>query len=149
MMKQFSKVLTFCCIITILLIFPTCANPYDDVVPWVEVRVRVNTLSAEHIDLQSISGRAIVKNVGYGGNGIIIYRASESIFNAFDCTCTYEVSDTCGVVFDENNVAGAVCPCCGSKYELMNCGMPTSGKARYSLKSYRVSYADPYLIIRN
>lgn len=148
-MKHFSKVRTFCCILASLLIFPTCANPDDNVIPWTEVHVRINTLSAEYIDLQSISGRAIIKNEGFGGNGIIVYRASEAIFNAFDCTCTYEISDTCAVIPDENNIAGAVCPVCGSRYEIFNCGMPTSGKARYSLKSYKVSYSDPYLIIRN
>lgn len=149
MSKQISKVLTFCCSLASLLIFHACDNIDDDVVPWVEVRVRINTLSAEYIDLQSISGRAIIKNEGYGANGIIVYRAGESVFNAFDCTCTNELSDTCGVVFDENNIAGAICPVCGSRYELMNCGMPTSGKARHSLKSYHVSYSEPYLIIRN
>lgn len=146
--KSISKVLTFCILATAAA-FVSCVNPDDDVVPWTEVKVRINTLDAKYIDLQDINGRVIVKNEGYGGNGIIVYRASESIFNAFDCTCTYEVSDTCAVILDEGNIAGAVCPVCGSKYELVNCGMPTSGKARHSLKSYRVSYNEPYLRIFN
>ncbi|MBO7495605.1 MAG: hypothetical protein J6T98_03550 [Salinivirgaceae bacterium] len=91
----------------------------------------------------------MIKNQGYGGNGIIVYRSSEAIFNAFDCTCTYEQSDTCAVIPDEGNIAGAVCPVCGSKFELVNCGMPTSGKAKHSLKSYRVSYNEPILRIFN
>jgi hypothetical protein len=118
-------------------------------VPWVEVKVRINTLDAKYIDLQSDNTRVVVKDCGYGGNGIIVYHTFDNNFNAFDCTCTYEVSDTCAVVLDEGNIAGAVCPVCGSKFELINCGMPTSGKARYSLKSYRVSYNEPYLRIFN
>ena len=146
--KSLSKVLIFC-VLAISMVFVSCINPDDDVVPWVEVRVRINTLDAKYIDLQSVSGRVIVNDAGYGGNGIIVYRSSESIFNAFDRTCTYEVSDTCAVEFDENNIAGAACPICGSKYELVNYGMPTSGKAKHSLKSYRVSYNEPYLSIHN
>ena len=146
--KSLSKVLTFCILATSAGVV-SCSNTNDDVVPWTEVKVRINTLDAKYIDLQSINGRVMVKNQGYGGNGIIVYRASESIFNAYDCTCTYEVSDTCAVVLDEGNITGAVCPICGSKYELVNCGMPTSGKARHSLKSYRVSYNEPFLRIFN
>ena len=146
--KSLSKVLIFCVLATTA-VFVSCANPDDNVVPWVEVRVRINTLDAKYIDLQSDGGRIVIKNEGYGNNGIIVYRLSESIFNAYDCTCTYEVSDTCAVTLDEGNIAGAVCPVCGSKYELINCGMPTSGKARHSLKSYRVSYNEPYLRIFN
>ena len=146
--KSISKVLTFCVLATTAAIV-SCQNPDDNVIPWVEVKVRINTLDAKFIDLQNVNGRIVVANQGYGGNGIIIYRSSESIFNAFDCTCTYEVSDTCAVILDEGNIAGAICPVCGSKYELVNCGMPTSGKARHSLKSYRVSYNEPYLRIFN
>lgn len=146
--KSLSKVLTFCILATAAACV-SCFNEDDDVVPWTEVKVRINTLDAKYIDLQSVSGRTIVKNEGYGGNGIIVYRSTESIFNAYDCTCTYEVSDTCAVVLDEGNIAGAVCPICGSKFELVNCGMPTSGKARHSLKSYRVSYNEPFLRIFN
>ncbi len=146
--KSLSKVLTFCILATAATCV-SCFNEDDDVVPWTEVKVRINTLDAKYIDLQSVSGRTIVKNEGYGGNGIIVYRSTESIFNAYDCTCTYEVSDTCAVVLDEGNIAGAVCPICGSKFELVNCGMPTSGKARHSLKSYRVSYNEPFLRIFN
>lgn len=146
--KFLSKVLTFCILATVAACV-SCFNEDDDVVPWVEVKVRINTLDAKYIDLQSDNGRVVVKDCGYGGNGIIVYHTFDNNFNAFDCTCTYEVSDTCAVVLDEGNIAGAVCPVCGSKFELINCGMPTSGKARHSLKSYRVSYSEPILRIFN
>lgn len=146
--KSLSKVLTFCILATAA-VCVSCFNEDDDVVPWVKVKVQINTLDAKYIDLQSPTGRVIIKNEGYGGNGIIVYHTFDNNYNAFDCTCTYEVSDTCAVVLDEGNIAGAVCPVCGSKFELINCGMPTSGKARHSLKSYRVSYHEPHLIIFN
>ena len=146
--KSLSKVLTFCILATAAACV-SCFNEDDDVVPWVEVKVRINTLDAKYIDLQSDNGRVVVKDCGYGGNGIIVYHTFDNNFNAFDCTCTYEVSDTCAVVLDEGNIAGAVCPVCGSKFELINCGMPTTGKARHSLKSYRVSYNEPILRIFN
>ena len=146
--KSLSKVFIFCVLATSSA-FVSCQNPDDDVVPWVEVSVRVNTLDARYVDLQNVNGRVVIKSQGYGNNGIIVFRSSEDVFNAFDCTCTYEQSDTCAVQLDENNIAGAICPVCGSKFELVNCGMPTTGKARHSLKSYRVSYNEPILRIFN
>lgn len=146
--KSLSKVFIFCVLATSAA-FVSCQNPDDNVVPWVEVNVRVNTLDARYVDLQNVNGRIVVKNQGYGNNGIIVFRSSEDVFNAFDCTCTYEQSDTCAVVLDEGNIAGAICPVCGSKFELVNCGMPTTGMARHSLKSYRVNYNEPILRIFN
>lgn len=148
-MKPTTKLLTFCIICTVALVFCACRNIDDDVVPNVEVRVRINVLNAKYIDLQDNYGRAVVEHEGYCGNGIIVIRVDENEYKAYDCTCTYELSDTAAVCPDDANIMGAVCPVCGSKYELLECGMPTSGKARHSLKSYHTSFASPFLIIRN
>lgn len=148
-LKLNTKILTFCILCITCIILCSCRNIDDDVVPNVEVRVRINTLNAKYIDLQNNYGRVVIENEGYKGNGIIVVHTPEDEYKAYDCTCTYELSDTAAVRPDERDIAGAICPCCGSKFELINCGMPTSGKARYSLKSYRTTFSNNQLIIRN
>lgn len=149
-MKRNTKLFTFCIICTLALVFCACRNVDDDVVPNVDVRVRINILDAKYIDLQNDYGRIVVEREGYKKNGIIVMRVGENKFKAYDCTCTYELNDSAAVRPDDSNIVGAVCPVCGSKFELLDCGMPTSGKAHHALKSYRTTFtSSPYLIIRN
>jgi len=147
--KQNTKLLTFCIFCISAIFLCTCRNVDDDVVPDVEVRIRINTLNARYIDLQNNYGCVVIENEGYKRNGILVIHTLGNEYKAYDCTCTYELSDTAAVEPDEFSIGGAVCPVCGSKFELINCGMPTSGKARHSLKSYRTSFSDDKLIIRN
>ncbi|MCQ2376035.1 MAG: hypothetical protein MJ069_09100 [Salinivirgaceae bacterium] len=148
-MLRFAKICVWAVLLLVVLTNVSCHNEIDDVVPLVEVRVRINTLSANYIDLQNDYGRAIIPNEGFGSNGILVFRVAENDYRAYDCTCTACVSAGCAVKCDEGNIAGAVCDSCGSKFELIECGMPTSGKAKYALKSYRTSFYDNYLKIRN
>jgi Rieske Fe-S protein len=89
---------------------------------------------------------------GYGG--VIIYcqyydiaTPSNSLYYTYDATCTLEVSDSCSVV-NEGNGLNAVCPCCGSTYNLMD-GFPINGEAPYALKEYNISLFDNMLHITN
>jgi Rieske Fe-S protein len=150
MLIQESNLLTFCLLFLVAIIFNGCGDSESDVVPNVEVRVNyINIYEPAYNSLLSISGSAIVPNVGYGKNGIIIFRVNEDEFKAYDCTCTNEIEAGCGVVKNEKNVAGAVCSCCGSEFELVIGGTVTKGPAKYSLKEYHVYFNDPYLTIRN
>jgi hypothetical protein len=89
---------------------------------------------------------------GYGG--VIVFcqfydvvTPTASVYYAFDATCTYEISDTCSVVNEGNNVK-AVCPCCESEYYLYG-GYPYKGEATVSLKMYNVSILNNRLRIYN
>lgn len=89
---------------------------------------------------------------GYGG--VIIYceyyditTPANSIYHAFDATCTFEVSDSCSIV-NEGNGINAVCPCCGSTYTLFD-GFPINGDAQYPLKEYNISILGNKLFIKN
>ncbi|MBR6310399.1 MAG: hypothetical protein IKR52_04280 [Paludibacteraceae bacterium] len=127
----------------------SCFNNDDDVVPWTEVNIKINPNSAKYIDLLSPLECILIEEEGYKKNGIIVFHTPKDDFAAFDCTCTYELSDTAAVRLNESRIGSVICPVCGSIYSLIDNGMPTSGKARYSLKSYRVSYNEPYLRIFN
>ncbi|MFA9390727.1 MAG: Rieske (2Fe-2S) protein [Prolixibacteraceae bacterium] len=89
---------------------------------------------------------------GYGG--VIIYceyydlvNPSNSLYHAFDATCTFEVQDSCSVENEGNNLR-ATCPCCGSTYTLYD-GYPTDGEAFIALKSYNISILGNKLYISN
>jgi hypothetical protein len=89
---------------------------------------------------------------GYGG--VIIFcenydyiTPGNSIFHAFDATCTYEVSDTC-VLTNEGNSFYGECPCCHSKYEFVT-GIPIEGVAVYGLKSYTTYLMGNKVYVKN
>lgn len=103
-------------------------------------------------DLTSTGFSAKYPYDGYGG--VIIYCEfydvaipSNSVYHAFDATCTFEISDTCSVV-NEGNGLKATCPCCGSTYMLYD-GFPISGEASVSLKEYNISLLSNKLYISN
>lgn len=146
---QMSKLNTFYLLLSSLIFLFGCGGNEDEVIPLVEVRVNnINIYQTAYNSLLSISGSAIIADEGYGGNGIIVFRVGPDEFKAYDCTCTHEIEEGCGVIIDENNVAGAVCPCCHSEYELIY-GTATKGPAKSSLKQYHVYFNDPYITIRN
>jgi nitrite reductase/ring-hydroxylating ferredoxin subunit len=81
-----------------------------------------------------------VNSLGYNNNGIIIYRNSQDEFFAYDRTCTYHVEESNAVNLETNQMF-AVCPKCGTKYQLYWSGIPTDeGPSVYPLKQYKTSY---------
>jgi nitrite reductase/ring-hydroxylating ferredoxin subunit len=105
-----------------------------------------------HNDLTTPGYSFLFPNVGYGGVIIMCesydYTApANSIFHAFDATCTNEVSDSCTVI-NEGNSFYAECPCCHSKYELLT-GNPIEGAALYALKTYKVTIMGDQIHVSN
>lgn len=76
---------------------------------------------------------------GYGIGGLIIFRVDNNQFMAFDRACTYEASSTCKLA-DEDHDGMFECPCCGSKFWMVNsediAGTVYQGPANYPLKKY-------------
>jgi hypothetical protein len=129
----------------------SCTDKREEYIPDVNVNFSVN-LDVNN-DLTSPNTSMLYPNVGYGG--VIIYcwyydysAPSNSIYYAFDATCTLEVSDSCTVAIDGNTNIGE-CPCCHTKYDFSSGGYPISGEALYSLKSYNISLINNKLYIRN
>ena len=145
-----SKIKILCITSVSIFIHCACTSLDDDVIPYVELDMNpINIYDPTYSDLSSPLGCVIIPDEGYEGNGIVVFRVSENEFKAYDATCTYEIEEGCAVEEDETNILGVKCPCCGSKFELVNDGVVTSGKAQYSLKSYRISYSEPYIYIYN
>ena len=83
-----------------------------------------------------------------GSRGIIIYRASNDVFKAYDRHCTFDSSNSCALVSVEvNNITGFD-DCCGSKFILTD-GSVTQGPANLPLKQYQTSFDGNELRIFN
>jgi Rieske Fe-S protein len=123
----------------IIILFASCAKTdttdSSSSVPKVTVNVTININSSTYSSLATIGGVAYLTNVGY--RGIMLYRLSNSSFMAYDRTCTYDLPDAGGIVYAENN-GTAICPDCGSVYNLNN-GSVNAGPTTIGLKVYNTS----------
>ena len=121
--------------ILILLIFVRC-DENETPFPYVSVNV---TLSLDTQLGNMLEGE--YKTVdGYGIGGLIIFRAEQTEFLAFDRACTYEASKEC-VLNDEGSFFE--CPCCGSKFWMAGkdtAGTLMQGPANYPLKQYNCHF---------
>jgi Rieske Fe-S protein len=147
-----SKIATFCLFSTIGFLMLTCKGVDDDVIPYVKIDINpININDPTYWDFMHENfGCILIENTGYEGNGIVLYKAGENEFKAYDATCTYEIKEGCSMVINDSTFYGNLrCSCCGSKFDLNNYGYPAKGQARYPLKSYRVSFDGTYIYIRN
>jgi nitrite reductase/ring-hydroxylating ferredoxin subunit len=95
-----------------------------------------------------------VERAGYGG--VLVYHglnnASTTSYYAFDISCPHEANRSVIVEVDDAGIY-AICPKCGSKYELLNgIGNPVSGPSQqegYYLKPYTVSTNGDRIIVTN
>ena len=90
----------------------------------------------------------------FGLGGILVYNGfsnnggSQNLYYAFDAACPYEASSN--VTVEVQDGVFAVCPKCGSKYDISNgVGNPMEGPATKVLQHYRVDQTDKTLLIRN
>lgn len=136
--------------VLLLLLTPQCTDKYEDYVPYVPVSLNIN------LDIRNelkIPGNSIyIKEYGYGG--IIVYceildfmTPANSIYHAYDATCTNEVSTECIVEIEDNPVF-ASCPCCQNRYSLLD-GRLQKGTAKWPLKQYVVRVVNNTLRITN
>ena len=136
--------------VLLLLLTPQCTDKYEDYVPYVPVSLNIN------LDIRNelkIPGNSIyIKEYGYGG--IIVYcemfdfmAPANSIYHAYDATCTNEVSTECIVEIEDNSVF-ASCPCCQNRYSLLD-GRLQKGTAKWPLKQYVVRVVNNTLRITN
>ncbi len=114
-------------------------------IPYVAVNFAINPNSTQYIELNHIGG---VVTVTGGYRGIIIYRASETEFMAFERACTYDpTGDSAQVRVDVSGIT-AHCPQCKSKYILTD-GSAYNGPTQWPLKQYRTNYDGTYLYVTN
>ena len=144
----YPKIIIFILMILPVLVPSSCKTKENERIPYVFVDFTINLSDPMFNDL-TVAGNAVVitssyagsASAGYGGHGIIVYRASESEFFAFDRTCPFEEALDQAVVLKNTGDITPECPECHSKYVLPNYGYPTSDSpSRYPLKLYRTSF---------
>ncbi|MCU0454766.1 MAG: Rieske 2Fe-2S domain-containing protein [Bacteroidales bacterium] len=86
---------------------------------------------------------------GYQRNGIIIYRATDDQFYAYDRTCPHDYAVNGTNIKVNVDFIQAVCPECGTSYSLPTGGVVISGPGKYPLKNYRTTFDGRYLIVEN
>ena len=87
-----------------------------------------------------------LERAGYGG--VLVVHNFLDEYKAFDRTCPYEVNPGITVEVD-NEVRYAICPKCGTKYEIgMSAGVP-DGSSRHGLLQYNVTKNGNTITVRN
>jgi len=158
-LTSFPKIRHFLITLALLLAITSC-NKKNDVIPDVYVDFIIDLNDPQFFILNSYGESDTIdartnnwgtKSAGYNGNGIIVTSGSIE-FYAYDRTCPhdYEVNNlSIQVRLDKVNFAKAVCPTCGTVYELLSFGTPTSGPGRYPLKNYKTSFDGRYVRVWN
>jgi len=126
--------------------FVGCNKEEPEIVPNVYVNYEININEPAYINLTVPLGAVKISNIGYNGNGVIVFRKDDSEILAFDATCPQHMDYNSSVRLDENGSGTATCPHCGTKYYLFNYGYPSSG---YRLKEYNVTFYGNYVKISN
>ena len=150
-MKQlpfYSKVLIFLVLANCMALFHSCRKETRVIIPDTYVDFTLSLNDPLFIDLNSVGNSVVVNSSyfgssssGYKDHGIIIYRASQTEFYAFDRTCTWEEALDEAVDLDLPSDLSAECPNCGSTYILPSYGYPDNdGPALYPLKSYQTEF---------
>jgi nitrite reductase/ring-hydroxylating ferredoxin subunit len=158
-LASYSKITLFFIITALALVTWSCSKK-NDVIPDVHVDFTLDLNDPQFTVLNAIGGSVSVDGrtnnwgsyaAGFAGNGIIISRGAEE-FYAYDGTCPHDYAldgSSVKVKIDATGFAKAVCPKCGTTYELLSFGTPSSGIGRYPLKNYRTSFDGRFVRVWN
>lgn len=125
----------------VLVIAPACEDDFESSIPYVEVYFSINLVN--HNELYTVGYPAYFGG-GYGG--IIIINNGSSYY-AYDGACPYDIDSDCRIEEDYEPIG--TCPCCGTKYNLIDGAYTLSGPSGEPLKQYRVTQSGSTLIITN
>lgn len=129
--------------VIIVIVLISCTKDDRHPVPFYPVDFIVNIESTQNIELNSIGGWAYYTG---GFRGIIIYRAQEDEFTAFDRACPYHPYSECRIIVEDPPLARG--SDCESVFLLLD-GSPVSGPSKHPLRAYRTSFSYPYLHVTN
>ncbi|MEG1749757.1 MAG: (2Fe-2S)-binding protein [Tannerellaceae bacterium] len=136
-----------------------CDTVNETSIPYRPVYLELD-LSFEDKALNNIQAYKLYtpKNINQSGEktgfgGVLVYHGINNIggssFYAFDAACPNEASSTTIVEVDGAGI-NAVCPKCGSKFDLLNgLGNPQSGPAKFGLLRYNVNTIGNKIYVRN
>jgi Rieske Fe-S protein len=146
-----SKIRFFLIPLFIALFFIQCDDDDSPPFPYIDFSVSLS-ISNDLLNM-NIGEYVFVNGYNYGLGGFLIYRKDYSEYLAFDRACTHEAKKSC-IVEDDTEMPGlmVVCPCCGSKYWVINTedfGNVYKGPARRGLVQYRTYLSLNSLIVYN
>lgn len=125
-----------------LMILFSCDDSKNKLIPFVPVTF---TIDLNIVNDLTVPGNSVFfPGMGYGG--VIVYCEFQGSYNAYDATCTKEISQACVL---KNEGILATCPCCKSQFLLMGGAYPSKGPASYPLQPYHVSIAGSKLHVYN
>ncbi len=145
MTKHLKIFFLFLVLLVSVVFTPSCESNRGQIIPYVKVYVPL-LLYADLADM-GIGTTKILPTDGY--RGIVLYRAADLEFYAYDLTCTEYPEHDEAVEEDDTFVGVFECPDCGSTFVLVNGAYPNSGPAEFPLVEYRTSIQGDVLLITN
>ena len=126
--------------------FFSCKKRGDNsVIPNVPVDIYIYTTDPVFFNLQVAGGWEYISG---GSRGILIYRASNSDFMAFDRHCPYMPENTCGQIEVSATNVSAIDSCCDSQFSIID-GSIQKGPAAMPLKQYQTTFDGTVLHVYN
>jgi nitrite reductase/ring-hydroxylating ferredoxin subunit len=136
-----------------LSVLAACEEP-ENPIPNYPVYLELD-LTFEDKELRKVPGSKVytVRNINpnterAGFGGVLVVHASDGLFYAFDLACPYEANNSILVEADENTL-NAVCPKCGTKYDIAFGSGAPNGVGRNYLKKYTVVNSGSHLTVSN
>jgi hypothetical protein len=127
-----------------LLIVSCESSQPEDQIPVAIVNETINLTNQQYLNLQFNGGHV---NIDGGVRGILIYRASENEYRAFERNCSFEPLNTCARVEVDGSNLFMIDPCCNSTFDFY--GFPTGGPASLPLREYLTLLQGNMLTITN
>ncbi|MDR1524569.1 MAG: (2Fe-2S)-binding protein [Tannerella sp.] len=147
------RILLICCL---LISYLSCTDEYKNPIPLLPVYLYLD-LTFEDKELKAIGSykEYTDKNINHelgercGFGGVLVVHTMLDEFKAFDRTCPFEVQPNITVEVDRE-VLYAVCPKCGSKYDLgFGTGGLNKGVSKHGLRPYNTTLSGNKLIVKN
>ena len=144
------RILTICCILMLTFSCGIEENPIPSVPVYLNLDLNLEDKELRPIpSYKEYGSRNINPGIGEraGFGGVLVVHNVFDEFKAFDRTCPYEATPSITVEVD-NEVLYAVCPKCGTKYDIAGSGAP-NGSSKHYLRQYSVTINGNRLIVRN
>ncbi|MDR1600895.1 MAG: (2Fe-2S)-binding protein [Tannerella sp.] len=141
--------------ILLLCLFMTGCAEQENPIPNYPVYLALDLTAYRDRDLRNVPGSKAytlkdininIERIGFGG--VLVVHATDGRFYAFDLACPHEVSRSTLVEADENTL-NAVCPKCGTKYDIAFGSGAPNGIGKNYLKRYIVVEAGTHLTVSN
>ena len=141
MLQRIIKYFIF--LLLVLFAGASCDKEQESIIPSVAFYFSIDLTKPGNSSFSIPGVSTYIPGIGYGG--VIVYCAEQGVYYAYDVTCPNEVSQSCKVESEGNDIV-AKCPCCESQFILLG-GYPTDGPAPESLRQYRTSLTATTLTI--